>query len=98
MICSSRRIWAFEIADTTCSRMRASFAAALGGLEHEFVVIRDARCLAEAYARAAELPRLRSLLVARNGGDPLLQKTIEAVTRAARGGSSQPPRTSGDSG
>jgi hypothetical protein len=37
--------------------MRASFVAALGPREHEFIVIRDARSLAEAYERGARAAR-----------------------------------------
>lgn len=39
------------------ARMRASFDAALAGRNHEFIVIRDARSLAEAYTRALDACR-----------------------------------------
>ncbi len=43
-----------SIDDARLSRMRASFTHALAGRDHEFVVIRDARSLAEAYSRGLE--------------------------------------------
>jgi glycosyl transferase family 2/tetratricopeptide repeat protein len=46
-----------SIDDTKLARMRSSFTAALAGRDHEFIVIRDARSLAEAYTRGLALCR-----------------------------------------
>lgn len=43
-----------SIDEARLAKMRASFTAALAGRDHEFVVIRDARSLSEAYTRALD--------------------------------------------
>ena len=46
-----------SVDEARLARMRASFEAALGARPHEFIVIRDAQSLAEAYTRALAAAR-----------------------------------------
>lgn len=71
-----------SIDEKRLSRMRASFAAALGGLDHEFVVIRDARCLAEAYARALGACRHEVVVFAHDDLELAAERPLSCLTGA----------------
>lgn len=71
-----------SIDDARLARMRASFAAALAGREHEFVVIRDAKCLAEAYARALGACRHDVVVFAHDDLELAAERPLSCLTRA----------------
>src|SRR6185436_8223390 len=73
-----------SIDDAKLSRMRASFTAALAGRDHEFVVIRDARSLAEAYTRALERCRHEIVVFSHDDVELVSRRPFDAIVAALR--------------
>jgi hypothetical protein len=65
--------------------MQASFRAALGGREHEFVVIGDARSLSEGYARGLARSRHGIVVFSHDDVEFLSPRPFEALDRALAG-------------
>jgi hypothetical protein len=73
-----------SIDEARLAKMRASFTAALAGRDHEFVVIRDARSLSEAYTRALERCRHDLVVFSHDDVELLSQRPFEALAAALR--------------
>ena len=61
--------------------MRASFVAALGAREHEFIVIRDARSLSEAYERGARAARHEWIVFSHDDVALVSERPFDALQR-----------------
>jgi hypothetical protein len=66
------------------ARMQASFGAALAGRDHEFIVIRDARSLAEAYTRGLALCRHEWVVFSHDDVELASERPFDAIAAALR--------------
>lgn len=71
-----------SIDEAKLARMQASFRAALAGRDHEFVVIRDARSLAEAYTRGLALCRHEWVVFSHDDVELASERPFDAIGAA----------------
>ena len=71
-----------SVDEARLARMQSSFRAALGSREHEFIVLRDARSLCEAYERGLRRARHELVVLAHDDVELLSEEPFEALQRA----------------
>lgn len=74
-----------SIDEARLARMRSSFTTALTGRDHEFIVIRDARSLAEAYTRALDLCRHEIVVFAHDDVELASFRPFDLIAAALQG-------------
>jgi hypothetical protein len=73
-----------SIDEARLAKMRASFTTALAGRDHEFIVIRDARSLAEAYTRALDACRHEIVVFSHDDVELLSPRPFDFLVDALR--------------
>ena len=71
-----------SIDDARLARMQASFRAALGAREHEFIAIRDARSLCEGYERGLRAARHPMVVFSHDDVELVGGRPFDAIERA----------------